>query len=371
MMRLRLFFALLPFWLLVPSAAAGEIVRLDAAAETRAGIVTRPVLERSFGDQIRVVGRIVRAPGSTVVVKALVEGRVDALHVLPGERIEAGAPLVTLHCHELHELKSRYLQAKQARALAESRVAAGEQLFGLDGISRLDLEERRQLALAARLEVEAVLAEMEHLGYARDEAARMDDPDWHPVLTVRSPIAGAVLELDVEEHGWASRYAPMVTIGDPQRLELELQLPPDDSGQVRAGDSVDFVPVGRPEQGGQATVITGVPRVDPRTRTVTIRARLVDGSRQSLPGVFVEGTLIHGESASRPSVPEAAVIRVGADDHVFVKTGPGTYEARPVRVGRFNGSRYEMLDGVQPGEEVAVEGVFLLKSALLRPAEVE
>ena len=45
-----------------------------------------------------------------------------------------------------------------------------------------------------------------------------------------------------------------------------------------------------------------------------------------------------------------------------------TYEARPVDIGRFNGSRYEILAGATVGEEVAVEGVFLLKSALLRQA---
>ncbi|MCG8455552.1 MAG: efflux RND transporter periplasmic adaptor subunit, partial [Holophagales bacterium] len=341
--------------LLLAAPATGEVVRLDAAAETRAGIVTRPVLEGAFGDQIRVVGRVVRAPGSTVTVKALVEGRIDELHVLPGEDVEADAPLVTLHCHELHELKSRYLRTRQAKALADSRVRAGEQLFELDGISRLELEERRQRALAARLEVESVLAEMEHLGYARQEAERMDDPDWHPVLTVRSPIAGAVLELAVEEHGWVDHYEPMVVIGDPDRLELELQLTPDDSDRVAPGDVVEFVPVGRPEQPGRAEVITGVPRVDPTTRTVTVRARITEGRGRTLPGVFVEGTLTRGEAAPRPSLPEAAVIRVGAEDHVFVKAGPGAYEARPVRTGRFDGSRYEILAGVETGEEVAVE----------------
>jgi cobalt-zinc-cadmium efflux system membrane fusion protein len=70
-------------------------------------------------------------------------------------------------------------------------------------------------------------------------------------------------------------------------------------------------------------------------------------------------------------VPEAAVIRIGVDDHVFVETGPGTYEARPVRVGRFDDNHYEILDGVRPNERVAVEGVFLLKSALLRPSDGE
>ena len=40
-------------------------------------------------------------------------------------------------------------------------------------------------------------------------------------------------------------------------------------------------------------------------------------------------------------------------------------------LGLFNGGRYEVLDGVDPGEEVAVEGVFFLKSALIKGGDGE
>lgn len=350
-------------------AAGLEVVTLEPAAEARAGVATRPVEEHAFGDRLRVVGRVVRSPGSTVTVKALVEGRIESLAVAPGERVERGAPLVVLHSHDLHEMRARYLRAREASRLAENRVHAGEQLLELEGISRLDLEERRQRALAARLEVEAVLADLEFLGYDEAQVETFDRPDWHAELTVRAPSAGVVLDLAVEEQGWVSHYEPMVTLGDPDRLELELQIPPDEAGRVEPGDRVDFGPVGRPERASLAEVITGVPRVDPTTRTVTVRARIVEGLGESLPGVFVEGTLVHGEDRASPAVPESAVIRVDQGDHVFVKIAPGTYEARPVRVGAFDGERYQVLDGVAVGEEVAVAGVFLLKSALVRAGE--
>ena len=355
-----------------PAARAVDKVRLGDAAEERAGIRTRPVVERAFGDQVRVIGQTVRSPGATVTVKALVEGRVDAVHVAPGDRVRRGGALVTLLSHDLHDLKGRYLRAREALRLADNRVEAGEQLLELEGISRLELEKRRQHALAARLDVEAAEAELEHLGFRRDElAALFDDPHWHPKLILRAPAAGVVLDLDVETHGWVERYQQLLVLGDPQRLELELQIPPDQADRVAPGDVVEFVPVGRPQKAGRARIITRVPRVDPTTRTVTLRAEITGGLTRTLPGVFVEGILVRGTATASPSVPEAAVIRVGVEDRVFVYTGDSTYEARPVRVGRFNGSRYEILAGVAVGEEVAVEGVFLLKSALLRQAASE
>lgn len=357
--------------LFLPPAGQGvETVRLDAEAERRGGIETQPVIELSFGDQIRIVGQTVRSPGATLTVKALVEGRVDSVHVAPGDRVPRGGALVTIQSHDLHELKGRYLSAREALKLAENRVEAGEQLLELEGISRLELEQRRLHALGARLEVDAVEAELTHLGFQREDVATLfDDPSWHPLLTMSAPMAGAVLDLEVEAHGWVERYQPLLVLGDPARLELELQLPPDQAERVAPGDLVEFVPVSRSGKTGTARIITRVPRVDPTTRTVTLRAEITEGLELTLPGVFVEGTLIRGKVSASPSVPEAAVIRIGAEDHVFVHTGPSTYEARPIQVGRFDGSRYEILAGAEVGEEVAVVGVFLLKSALLRQAD--
>ena len=49
-----------------------------------------------------------------------------------------------------------------------------------------------------------------------------------------------------------------------------------------------------------------------------------------------------------------------------MSTGPETFEARPVELGRFNGTRYEVLSGVTVGEDVVVDGVFFLKSVLVK-----
>ena len=76
-------------------------------------------------------------------------------------------------------------------------------------------------------------------------------------------------------------------------------------------------------------------------------------------------TLTHGEARTAASVPESAVIRVGGADVVFVQRDVGVYESRPVELGQFNGSRYEVYHGVEVGEQVVVQGVFLLKSVLI------
>ena len=129
------------------STTTAGTIRLDEAAEARAGLRTEAIDEKSFGDEVRLVGQTVRAPGTTMTVKAMLEGRVDQVYVAPGDRVERGSALVALRSHDLLDLRGRYLQAAEARKLADTRVRAGEQLLELAGISRIELEDRVVQAL--------------------------------------------------------------------------------------------------------------------------------------------------------------------------------------------------------------------------------
>ena len=351
---------------------AAQVVHLNADEQARAGIVVRPVLERTFGDQFRVVGQVVRSPGSTVPVKVVVPGKVEKILATPGTDVKAGQPVLLMHSHTLHGLQADFLRAGERLRLAEIRLEAGRKLYELEGISKIELEEREQRAFGARLDMEATRAELKDLGYTEGELKEIVSrrtPDPH--LTIRAPAGGVVLELDVEPQEWVQAYDLLMVIGDPTRVELELQLPPDQASSVAKGDLVEFTPVARPEAVGHATVVTSVPQVDPTTRTIVIRASIGGSSSPLVPGVFVEGTLTHGEVRKAPSVPEAAVTRMGDNDVVFVRVGPDAFEIRPVVLGQFNGTRFEVKSGVRAGEDVVVQGVFFLKSAVIKDTSGE
>ncbi len=344
--------------------AAGEVVTLDAQSQTRAGIVVRPVLERSFGEQTRVIGQVVRAPGSTLTVKSVLAGQVETINVAPGDKIRSGMVLTELHSHEMLGMQGDFLIAGDRARLAQSRLHAGRELYDLDGISRIELETRQQESFVAQLELDRALAELVNHGVGDDAVSQLEQTRvTSHRMPVTAPLDGVVLEMMVQQHQWVQAYEPLMVLGDPKKVELMLQIPPDQAAEVAAGSLVEFVPVGRPHLTGRATVVSRVPQVDKETRTVKVRARILDvGGVAFFPGVFIEGTVTTGEAHSAPSVPESAVIRLGAGDVVFVRTGPATFEARPVELGLFNGSRYEVRSGVSLDEEVVVQGVFFLKS---------
>jgi cobalt-zinc-cadmium efflux system membrane fusion protein len=281
--------------------------------------------------------------------------------------VKAGQPILTLRSHDLHALEGDLLRKDEKRKYTEDRYRAGKELYDLEGISRMDLEMRRHEFLDARIEFQAAENELEGLGYTPGAVNRIlgqERPEG--ILTIRSPGEGVVLELGVQRHEWVQAFQPLAMVGDPRQLELHFEIPPSEASRIGAGERVEFMPAGDPDAMGTAQVITSIPRVDPTTRTVTVRADIISYPGVPLPGIFVEGTWTRGHERRAPSVPEAAVIRIAERDQVFVRTGADQFEPRPVRLGQFDGARYEVLDGLRVGEEIVTQGVFFLKSALLK-----
>ncbi|MCU0305874.1 MAG: efflux RND transporter periplasmic adaptor subunit [Thermoanaerobaculales bacterium] len=349
-----------PLVLFSLTLAASEVVELDPQQMARAGVVVGEVGERSFSDRQRLTGRVVRVPGSTLTLKTPVGGRVEQISVAPGDRVRAGQPLVSLHSHELLTMQSDLLRT----------LEAGRELYAVEGISRIDLEQREQEAFAVDLELEVLREELVDHGFPDAALERvLETRTTDPHLPVAAPVDGVVLELAVEEHEWVEELQALLVVGDPQRLELELQIAPDQAPRVHEGDGVVFAPVGRPEGPGRATVLSRVPQVDPDTRTIRVRARIVEPGSQLYAGLYVEGQLTQGEARVAPAVPESAVINLAGDDVVFVSRGGASFEARRVELGAFDGGYHEVVTGLATGDRVATGGVFLLKSALIGGGE--
>ena len=79
------------------------------------------------------------------------------------------------------------------------------------------------------------------------------------------------------------------------------------------------------------------------------------------------GSIHHVESTSmRVVIPYGAVVQDGDRAVVFVERTPGRFEERTVSLGKRSGDVVRVVDGVQPGESVVVDGVMLLKGLLKR-----
>ena len=109
------------------------------------------------------------------------------------------------------------------------------------------------------------------------------------------------------------------------------------------------------------------PVLNTKTRTVIVRAELKNLKGNLKPGMFVKGNLMLDRSFSlvdQVLVPKTAVLWTGKRSLVYVKSGEeSVFEMREIALGNSNGKSYEVLSGLNAGEEIVVNGTFTVDAA--------
>ncbi len=96
--------------------------------------------------------------------------------------------------------------------------------------------------------------------------------------------------------------------------------------------------------------------VDPTTGQITLRAEVPNTAGLLLPGMYVRVRFEEVQTERGILLPQQAVTRGSAGDSVMVVAPDGKVTPRPVRIGTAVNDRWVVLQGLQPGEQVMVDG---------------
>lgn len=227
---------------------------------------------------------------------------------------------------------------------------------------RLIIDPRRIAAVRARfpgpvVRVHKELGESVRRG---EPLAEVESNESLTVYTVRSPLAGVVLERMTNVGDVAGTDA-IYRIGDVTNLQAELKAFPSQRTALKVGARAR-VQAGESEVAG--TVIAIAPQVEGHTQALDVRVALERPRGHALvPGQFVTGVLERERGEAAVAVPSDAVQRLDGREVVFVPEPEG-FRARPVEVGRRGASLVEIRSGLAVGERYVTKGAFLLKAEI-------
>lgn len=272
--------------------------------------------------------RFERVPGTVIArqqaaIEAKLTGRVTALHVEPGTRVNRGDLVAEL---DAPEIAARVEQARAAFALAEKDHQRTSRLFARGAATRSELD-----AATGRLDqARAALAEAESLlSHAR----------------VTAPFAGVVARKQIEVGDLATPGRALLTLESPDGRQFLAGVPESLMNGVRAGvtNRIRFHGDEAPVAGVVAEVN---PAGDPASRSWQVKWNLpVTGVRS---GAFGEVELAAGETAEL-RVPVAAVLVRGQLEQVFV-VDQGRAVLRLIKTGARDGDQLTVLSGLTGGE---------------------
>lgn len=359
----------------VPVREASSSAPLVEVIRSRSGRV--PLAERSTG--------IVRARGQ-VAVRAEIDGRVREVLVRTGESVSRGQPLLRLDDAELREqlaqadaghasaeadLRAANARLEEARSLAHRHRRLADE--GV--ISRLELESLDARLQAARAEADAAQA-----GVAEAAALRSERAAALERSVVRSPIDGVVGRVLLEPGARATPDDDVAIVGDVGALVVDVPLTDAMLGRLRPGQPARL---GAPslEAPAEGVLARIPPFLDPGSFRAIAEIDVAPGSGL-LPGMSVNVSILHGESATGELLPVSAAWEdpaTGALGVFVVDAAPasdGLDEAvmrqarfRPVTLAGRDGETMAV-EGLEPGALAVVMGQHLLDASAPSPVRV-
>ncbi|HYW10537.1 MAG TPA: efflux RND transporter periplasmic adaptor subunit [Longimicrobium sp.] len=329
---------------------AGDVEEAQAAAasqpepvETVTGAVA---VEREHRAATTSIGTVLAT--RSIELRNEVPGTVRFARLAPGQVVGAGTVLIALDA-SVEEAELRALQAQAE--LARTTVARMERMYEQRAVSAMEVDNaraERDVAVAQMARIRAVIARK----------------------TIRAPFRARVGMADVHPGQFLDAGTVLTTLqGVDDAANVDFAVAQDVAAGLRPGDPVEVL-AGEGQGTAVPARITAVDaRVDPSTRSATVRARITGAGANLAPGGSVRVRVAVGAAQTAVAVPVSALRKGPGGDHVFVlETNPkGETRARmrPVQAGPVLGGEVVILSGVTAGERVAASGSFKLREQAL------
>jgi len=254
-----------------------------------------------------------------------------------GDKVEAGQPLIRLSS-EPEEIAVEMAEAQRAEAFAA--VERYKQLNSAS-VSRVTV---------AQAETALKVADA-NLRRAREDLERM---------TIRAPFSGIMGLTDLETGDYLAVGTPIASLDDRSKIIIEFTVPEAVAQLIKIGMPVRASLAARPGEVFMGAVSAVGTRIDPATRTLTVRGEIPNPDLSLIPGsTFSVSVRLEGNEA--PVVPGLAIQwdRMGA--YVWRITDESTVERVNVAIVARNGGRVYLDAPLKPGEKIVHEGGGLLR----------
>jgi len=299
-------------------------------------------------------------------VGTMVDGRVTAINVKPGDRVKKGQVLAVIVVPSIAVAQAEYLSAEAASRIAKDNETRENALLEKQLTTAREAEVAKGEALKTDAELGAAKAKLEALGVPRPKAG--SHITGAGSLQLNAPLDGVVVRRDAILGRFLSAKETAFVIADPHDLRASLNVYEADLPYFQIGSEAEISVDALPGKSVKGKIILVEPQVGKASRAARAYIDLPNSDGTLRPGMFIRASvrLPEDAGAGRLLIPGPAVQPVGDDDVVFVETQPGVFEIRKVIVARRTTQVAEIREGLMRGERIVVDGAFVLRGEVTK-----
>lgn len=296
------------------------------------------IKEQTLTDGINTTGNLV--PDEEVDLSFETSGKITEINFTEGSSVKKGQLLAKVNDRPLlAQLKKLQAQLK----LAEDRVFRQNALLVKDAVSKEAYEQVKTDLATLNADIDLVKANIS-------------------LTELRAPFDGIIGLRQVSEGSYASPTTIVAKLTKISPLKVEFNIPERYANQIQKGTRLTFNVEGKLNE-FYASVYATESKIDPVSRTLTVRALYPNTGNVILPGRYASVNIKLHDIPNAIAIPTEAIVPEMGKDKVFLyKSG----KSIPVEVtkGIRTDSQIQILRGLQVGDTIIISGTLQLRTGL-------
>ncbi len=290
-------------------------------------------------NNLKLSGKIVENEENKVIQASYFSGRIEKLYInYEGEFVTKGSLLATIYSPELVAAQQELLTALTIKDQQPDLYNAVKNKLKLWKLSDKQIETIEQNKKVT---------------------------EYFPIYAT---VSGTVIEKLISEGDYVKQGQPLFKIANLNNVWAVFDAYENQIPHLKTGQKIIIKTQAFPDKSIEATINFIEPIVNTKTRTVKVRTVLDNKTNTLKPGMFVEGylqILPETNKADKLTIPASAVLWTGERSIVYIKTNsnPPTFKATEVLLGSKLGDYYEVIKGVNSGDEIVTNGTFTVDAA--------
>ena len=290
---------------------------------------------RPFVNEIEALGTL--KANQNVVLTSTVTEYVTAIHFKDGQRVQRGKLLVEMDAAE--EL-ARKLEEQARLAEAERQVGRLTSLSGSGATSVSTLDEQKLESQTSQARIQAIESQIRQ-------------------RQIVAPFDGVLGQRDISIGTLVQPGTLITTIDDDSIMKLDFAVPEVFLSAIEAGVEIEALTNVWPDRVFPGKVASISSRVDPVTRSISVRALINNEDKKLRPGMLMRVQL-QSNPRNTLVIPEESVITRGRQQFVYTidENGEATsVNLVPVSIGVRRKGEVEILDGLKAGDRIVTHGI--------------
>jgi RND family efflux transporter MFP subunit len=303
-------------------------------------------------------------------IVSLVSGIVRSVRPELGQTVRRGDTVAVVSSNELVEVQARYLTALAALDEHHRHHTRTMKLVEIGAASREELEMANTKLTDAESEVANLRQKLLLLGVSSQRIASLNSTSQiSSGVNVPAPSSGTLTSRSVNPGEVVEANKELMRVTDLSSIWVVGQVYEKDLATIRVGSGANVSSDAYPGRVFRGHVSYVDPKVDPATRTAQLRIELANPGQMFKIGMYLNVAFANIGPAEKTMavVPKDAVQTIGNLQYVFVATDkPNEFVLRPVKLAPESNGFYPVIEGLNSGDRLVVEGSFLLRAEWLK-----